>query len=319
MNRIVLTGAAGFAGSHVLERFVAEFPDAEFIVLDKMTYAAHYDNIADVLHAHQAYLAVGDVCDLEFCLHWLEGADLVVHLAAESHVDRSFGNSRQFTVSNTLGTHTLLEACRVQDVGRIIHVSTDEVYGQAIDGAFDEDSILNPSNPYSASKAGADMIVNSYIKSFDLPVQIVRANNLYGTRQFPEKIIPRFILNSLRGARLPLHGDGLHLRNFLSVKDFADALVTTLLKGQPQEIYNVCGTGEFSSIEIAEMICQAFGKTTQEVIEYVTDRPFNDKRYAVSAEKIQRLGWYPQRRLTDELTPMIDWYRANIDRYARVQ
>jgi dTDP-glucose 4,6-dehydratase len=316
MDKIVVTGGAGFAGSHVLERLVSEYPSAEFVVLDKMTYAAHYENVLEILNSHRAELAVGDICDLEFCHHWLNGADFVAHLAAESHVDRSFNNSRQFTLSNTLGTHTLLEACRLNNVPNIIHVSTDEVYGEAEDTEFDENTVLNPSNPYSASKAAAEMIIKGYVQSFDLPIKTIRANNFFGIRQFPEKIVPRFILNLLRGDPLPLHGDGSHIRNFLAVEDFAEAVCTVLKKGTAQEVYNVSGTAEFTNLQVTEMICAAFGVNSQQYIKWSPDRPFNDRRYAVSAKKINELGWRPQLNLTQELPKIIEWYRGNIERYA---
>ncbi len=317
MDRIVVTGGAGFAGSHVLERLMLDYPSTEFVVLDKMTYAAHYENVLGSLNNHRAELAIGDICDFEFCLHWLENADLVVHLAAESHVDRSFENSRQFTLSNTLGTHTLLEACRLHNVPNIIHISTDEVYGEAVDVEFDESTVLNPSNPYSASKAAAEMIIKGYMASFDLPIKTIRANNFFGTRQFPEKIIPRFILNLLRGSPLPLHGDGSHIRNYLAVEDFAEAVCTVIKKGKVKEAYNVSGTSEFNNLQVTEMICKAFGVNAQEHIKWSPDRPFNDRRYAVSAKKIKALGWQPRLNLTQEIPKVVEWYRSNMGRYVR--
>ena len=224
IKKIIITGAAGFVGSHVYDHFSGIYPTAKIIILDKMTYAADIRNVPSIMSNPNHSLVVGDVCDLSICLRVTENADLVIHLAAESHVDSSFSDSMIFTKSNALGTHALMEACRRNGVKKIIHVSTDEVYGENTRGRFVEDDELNPTNPYSAAKAGAEMIVKSYFKSFDLPVVTVRANNIYGIRQFPEKIIPRFSLRALRGKSLEIHGDGSNLRHYLAASDFARAL-----------------------------------------------------------------------------------------------
>jgi dTDP-glucose 4,6-dehydratase len=258
---------------------------------------------------------VGDLCDLEFCTSVTKGADLVLHLAAESHVDNSFGNSLNFTRSNALGTHTLLEACRVNKIKKFIHVSTDEVYGEIHEGVHSESDMLNPTNPYSASKAAADMIVNSYILSFHMPIVTVRANNIYGIRQYPEKLIPRFILLALAGKQLPLHGSGLHRRRFLAAQDFADALVLLIDQGAIGEIYNIGSEAEYANIEVAHMIADRLGLSTDDLFLYVEDRPFNDSRYAIDTRKLHALGWYPKRPLEQHLGDVIEWYRQNADRY----
>lgn len=318
MDRIVITGGAGFIGSHVTERIVAEYPDANITVLDKMTYAADVENISHVLRRGQRQLRVGDLCDLEFCTSVTTNADLVLHLAAESHVDNSFGNSLNFTRSNALGTHTLLEACRVNKVANFIHVSTDEVYGEIHEGLHTETDMLNPTNPYSASKAAADMIVNSYVRSFNMPIVTVRANNIYGIRQYPEKLIPRFSLSALMGKQLPLHGSGLHRRRFLAAEDFADALVILVNKGVVGEIYNIGSEAEYANIEIAHMIASYLGLPTKDLFLYVEDRPFNDSRYAIDTSKMHALGWVAKRPLEQHLGEVIEWYRDNSDRYAHL-
>lgn len=318
MNKIVITGGAGFIGSHVVDRFVAEYPKAHIAILDKMTYAADYDNIAHVLERGLRQLYVGDVCDFDLCSRLTQDADLVLHLAAESHVDKSFGNSLRFTQSNALGTHTLLEACRVNEVGRFIHVSTDEVYGEIHEGLHVETDFLDPTNPYSASKAAADMIVNSYIRSFKTPIISVRANNIFGTRQYPEKIIPRFTLLSLYGQKLTLHGDGLNRRRFLAAQDFAEALAMLSTKGILGEIYNIGTEMEYTNIQVAELVCARFGRKIEDVAEFVPDRPFNDSRYAVNSDKIHALGWTAKRPLEKHLDEVIDWYRDNMARYQHV-
>lgn len=311
MRKIVITGGAGFVGSHIVERFCTEFKGAEVIILDKMTYAASVHNVMGVLASEQAELVVGDVCDYELCYSLLRGADLVIHAAAESHVDRSFQSSIPFARSNALGTHTVMEACRNASVPRIIHVSTDEVYGEVLSGSCDETGLMNPTNPYSASKAAAEMIVNGYRHSFKLPVITVRANNIFGIRQYPEKLIPRSIMALIRGGKIELHGDGSNVRHFLSAVDFADALVLLARRGALQEIYNVGSRDEYQNRDVVQMICREFGARFDESVVFVRDRPFNDRRYAISWEKITQLGWEPKHRLSDEIDEIAAWYRKN--------
>ena len=207
------------------------FPDSQVVVLDKMTYAADINYLLPLIASGRIELSVGDVCDFELCKQVISGCDLVVHAAAESIVDRSFHSSIMFTQTNALGTHTILEACRVAKVPRIIHVSTDEVYGEVLASHCDETGVLNPTNPYSASKAAAEMIVNGYRHSFKLPMIIIRANNVFGIRQFPEKLIPCSIMSLIAGKKIPLHGDGRNVRHYLSASDLADALVLLTKRG----------------------------------------------------------------------------------------
>ena len=316
MHKVVITGGAGFIGSHVVERMVREFPQAEFAILDKMTYAADFNNIDHLLLRGKRRLIVGDIADFELALRVTENADCVLHLAAESHVDNSFGNSLRFTHSNTLGTHSLLEACRMNSVRRIIHVSTDEVYGEIAEGIHNETDGLNPTNPYSASKAAADMLVNSYVHCFQMPIVSVRANNIYGTRQYPEKIIPRFVMQGLTGRKFTLHGSGQNRRRYLAAEDFADALVILLTKGAEGAIYNIGSEHEFTNLEIAKMIAGHLGLRAETMIEFVQDRPFNDCRYAIDSSKLRALGWEAKRPLVEHLGKVVQWYRENMDRYA---
>lgn len=316
MGTIVVTGGAGFAGSHIVDAVVRHFVDDTIVILDKMTYAADVRNVMHHVGCDRASLAVGDVADLETCLRAVEGADLVIHAAAESHVDKSFGNSLTFTRANVLGTHCLMEACRAVGVPRIVHVSTDEVYGEVHEGAADENMVLRPTNPYSSSKAAAEMIVRGYRESFGLPVVTLRANNLYGSRQYPEKIMPRFLCNMMLGRRLPVHGDGRNVRHYLAVPDFAAAVVLLSEMGVEGEAYNLGTSEEFTNNEVAAMIAGLFGRSAEEVVQYVPDRPFNDRRYAVDSTKIRKLGWRPARSIHDELPKLRDWYRANLPRYA---
>lgn len=311
MKNILLTGAAGFIGSHVFDLLVNRYPDANFTIVDKMTYAASHTNIKRCFENINKYrLLVGDLADFAFTMDAVEGMDLVIHLAAESHVSRSFDNSMLFTKSNVLGTHNLIEACRLNQVNKVIHVSTDEVYGERTEGFFTERDPLFPTNPYAASKAAADMIINSYIKSFDMPIIILRSNNIYGIRQFPEKIIPRFILRSLSGLPLTVHGDGSNQRYYLSATDFSEAIYTLINFGKVGHIYNISSDQAYSNLEMAKIISSIVGTDHIDFV-FTKDRPFNDSRYAVDDSKIKGIGWHPHRNLIDDLPKLIDWYREN--------
>ena len=315
MKNILITGAAGFVGSHVFDLLMERYPESNITIVDKMTYAASHMNIPSCFKNDSRYrLIVGDLSDYQFTIDVVKDMNLVIHLAAESHVSRSFDNSLQFSKSNVLGTHALIEASRMHGVERIIHISTDEVYGEKDKGCFSESDALSPTNPYSATKAAGDMIINSYIKSFSAPILTVRANNIYGTRQYPEKIIPRFILRALNGLSLTLHGDGSNLRHYLSAHDFAEAIYILINKGEPGQIYNIASNQEFCNTEMANLIKTYVGNDSVE-ITYVNDRPFNDSRYAVDDSKIRNLGWSCKRNLKEDLPSMIDWYSKNYGRW----
>ena len=311
-NKILITGAAGFIGSHVFDHFLNLYPDAEITILDKMTYAANIKNIPSIETNSNHNLVIGDLIDLEICLDTTKDKDLVINLAAESHVDNSFNNSIIFSRSNELGTHTLMEACKQNNVKKIIHVSTDEVYGENVDKPFLEEDRLNPTNPYSASKAAAEMIVKSYHTSFKLPVIVVRANNIYGIRQFPEKIIPKFILRSIDGLSLQIHGNGSNLRHYLSALDFASAIELLSIKGEEGQAYNIASDLELSNLEVADLIKDQFHNKKID-IEHIDDRPFNDSRYAVNDKKLRKLGWNPKRNLKADLPEIVEWYKNNLD------
>lgn len=315
MKQIVITGGAGFIGSHIVDRFAANYPKAKIAVVDKMTYAADIRNIMNHISSGRVELIVGDVCSPHICARAVKGADLVIHAAAESHVDNSFSNSLEFSRTNVEGTHCLMEACRQEGVPKIIHVSTDEVYGEITEGAADEGAPFRPTNPYSASKAAAEMIINGYRQSFKIPVIIVRANNIFGVRQYPEKIIPKFILMMASGQTLTLHGSGQHRRHFLDVRDFTAALDLIARKGKIGQAYNVGAIEEYSNKQVAEMICGVFGVDPAKHIRRVKDRPFNDARYAIEWAKLEKLGWTPRRRLSRELPKIARWYLQNFQRF----
>ncbi len=316
MKKIVITGGAGFIGSHIVDHFESAYPAAQIVVFDKMTYAADIQNIMHHVKSGRVKLIVGDICDLESSARAVQGADLLIHAAAESHVDNSFGNSLEFSRTNVLGTHALMEAALKGGIPKIIHISTDEVYGEVVDGAVAEDAILSPTNPYSASKAAADMVINGYRRSFSLPVITVRSNNIFGIRQYPEKILPKFILQLMTGQKLTLHGTGKNRRHFLAARDLTAALELLVKKGEIGHTYNIGTTDEFKNIEIAHMICGVFGLDPDEQITFIADRPFNDARYAVTWEPLQKLGWKPGIRLENEIRSMAAWYAENFTRYA---
>ena len=313
-HKILISGGAGFIGSHVFDHFSKIYPDAEISILDKLTYAANIKNIPSVNKNQKHQLIIGDICDIDLCLEHTQGTDLILHLAAESHVDNSFEESMIFSKTNCLGTHSLMEAAKRNKVKKIIHVSTDEVYGENIDSEFIESDSLNPTNPYSASKAAAEMIVKSYYTSFGLPVTIVRANNIYGIRQFPEKIIPKFISRALNKLNLQIQGDGTNKRHYLSALDFARALEVISKKALSGEIFNIASDLELSNLDVAKTINNLIRKNDNlENIEFVQDRPFNDSRYAVDDSKLRNLGWKPMRSLIKDLPEIIQWYDQNPD------
>lgn len=315
MNKIVITGGAGFIGSHIVDEFAESYPNAKIIVLDKMTYAADIRNISHHIEKPNFDLVVGDICNFETCERVLKDTTLLIHAAAESHVDNSFGNSLEFSRTNVVGTHCLMEASRELAVPRIIHVSTDEVYGEVLKGSAKEETILKPTNPYSASKAAAEMIINGYLQSFKMPIITIRANNMFGTRQYPEKIIPKFMLMLIRNQKLTLHGNGKNKRHYLHVRDFTNALKILHEKGEIGECYNIGTKEEYQNIQIATMLCTLFDLDTKEYITHVDDRPFNDGRYAVKWDKITKLGWKPEQGLKKEMAKLASWYLENFSRY----
>lgn len=314
--KIVVTGGAGFLGSHIVDLLVETHPQAQIVVFDKLTYAGDLRNVDDAQKKAKIDVVVGDICDQSLCRRTLSRADLLIHTAAESHVDNSFGNSLEFTMTNVLGTHVLLEACRYENVPRILHVSTDEVYGEIPVGVANESSRIAPSNPYSASKAAAEMIVNGYWKSYKAPITMARGNNIFGSRQYPEKIIPIFIMKLLNGQKLPVHGDGQHRRHYIAASDAAAAIMTIIAKGDVMATYNFGSEEEYSNLEIAHMICAEFGYDSKDWIDHVPDRPYNDIRYGVTLERLKGLGWAPKKNVKAELPGIIAWYRDNGYRYS---
>ena len=311
--KILLTGGAGFIGSAFVRMAIAE-TDFYVVNLDKLTYAGNLENLAEV-EANPRYRFVhGDICDAALVESILteERPDAIVHFAAESHVDRSILSPEPVVRTNVNGTFTLLEAARRHNTGRFVHVSTDEVYGSlAAPAEADEACPLNPSSPYSATKAASDLLARSYFVTFRLPVVITRASNNYGPYQFPEKLIPLMISNALNDQTLPVYGDGQQVRDWLFVDDHCRGILAVLRQGRPGEIYNIGGNRSLPNLDVVHQVLKLTGRPTS-LITYVKDRPGHDRRYALSSEKLMReTGWQPVIDFETGLARTIEWYRAN--------
>jgi dTDP-glucose 4,6-dehydratase len=304
--RLLVCGGAGFIGSNFVRQRVKEHGDA-VTVLDKLTYAGRRENLADV----DVPLVVGAIEDPAAVAEAVGGAEAIVNFAAETHVDRSIAEPDAFVTTHALGTYVLLEAARARGL-RFVQVSTDEVYGSIESGSFTESSPLQPSSPYSATKAGADLLVASYHHTYGLESLICRGSNNYGPYQYPEKLIPLMVLNALHGDRLPVYGDGMQVRNWIYVEDFARGIGTVLERGAPGEVYNVGGPDEAPNLEVVRSII-AYTGASPDLIEYVDDRPGHDRRYSLSSEKVRGLGWEPQVRFAEGLRRTVDWYREHRD------
>jgi len=325
MKNCLLTGAAGFIGSNFANYMSNKYPEVRFVVLDILEYCASLENLEKLPNIE---IVIGDIGNNELVAYILRKfeIDTVVHLAAQSHVDNSFFNSISFTKNNVLGTHILLETVRVyrdetNRLKKFIHVSTDEIYGEVADNIErNEKSLPNASNPYAASKLCAEAIVQSYYHSYKLPICITRGNNVFGINQYPEKIIPRFICQLLNNEKLTVQGNGSARRNFIHVDDTCTAFETILLKGEIGEIYNISADhkNEFNVMQIAEMLVSLIkpNEDFNKFITYVEDRKFNDCRYYISSEKLEKLGWKPVKTdFTKELKELIEWYKNNKSRY----
>jgi dTDP-glucose 4,6-dehydratase len=302
--RLLVCGGAGFIGSNFVRVRLRDEGD-EVVVLDKLTYAGRRENLEglDVRFVHGAIEDPDAVADA------IEGVDAVVNFAAETHVDRSIAEPDAFVATHSQGTYVLLEAARERGL-RYLQVSTDEVYGSIEEGSFTESSPLQPSSPYSATKAGADLLVASYFHTYGLQTVICRGSNNYGPYQYPEKLIPLMVLNAIHGDKLPVYGDGMQVRNWLYVEDFARGIGHALAHGAPGEVYNVGGPDECPNIDVVKRIIALTGND-ESLIEHVTDRPGHDRRYSLGSEKIRALGWQAQVRFDEGLQQTVQWYRDN--------
>jgi dTDP-glucose 4,6-dehydratase len=303
--RLLVCGGAGFIGSNFVRQRVAEHGD-EVVVLDKLTYAGRRENLRDVEHAF-VHGAIEDPAAVAEALE--QGVEAVVNFAAETHVDRSISGPEAFLRTQMDGTYVLLEAAREHGL-RYVQVSTDEVYGSIAEGSFTESSPLNPSSPYSATKTGADLLVASYVHTYQLNASICRGSNAYGPRQYPEKLIPLMILNALHADPLPVYGDGMQVRNWLYVEDFARGIGHVLGHGRAGEVYNVGGPDEAYNLDVVNRIVKLTGAEPA-LVEHVTDRPGHDRRYSLNSQKIQALGWHARVRFHEGLERTVAWYQDN--------
>jgi len=308
--RLVVTGGAGFIGSNFVRFMLRRYDDLEVVNLDKLTYAGNLENLRDVEDDARYTFVKGDICDAAVVRAALQGADAVVNFAAETHVDRSISGPQDFISTDVLGTHTLLEAVRELAIARYVQISTDEVYGSTETGSFTEESDLAPSSPYSASKAGADLLVLAYHRTYGAPVLITRSSNNYGPWQYPEKIIPLFITNAIDDQALPVYGDGLNVRDWLYVDDNCAGIDAVLRKGVEGEVYNVGGGNEVKNLALTRQILELLGKSP-ELIRFVADRPGHDRRYSIDCGKLQALGWRPATPFETGLERTVSWYRDN--------
>jgi len=308
--RLVVTGGAGFIGSNFVRYMLAERGDVEIVNLDKLTYAGNLENLRGVEDDPRYTFVHGDICDAVVVGEALRGADAVVNFAAETHVDRSISGPQDFISTDVLGTHTLLEAVRRLEIPRYLQISTDEVYGSIDEGAFTEESDLDPSSPYSASKAGGDLLVLAYHRTFGTPVLITRSSNNYGPYQYPEKIVPLFITNAIDDQQLPVYGDGLNVRDWLYVEDNCAGIDLVLQRGVPGQVYNIGGGNEVQNLAITHQILELLGKG-DELIRYVTDRPGHDRRYAIDCTKLKGLGWTPRVAFETGLARTVEWYASH--------
>ncbi len=306
--KILITGGAGFIGSNFVRHVLAAHPEDSVVNLDKLTYAGNPENLRDVEQDARYRFVKGDICDGTLVRELMAGVDAVVHMAAETHVDKSNLGADEFLRTNVTGTFTLLEAARETRITRFLAVGTDEVYGSLSRGAARELDPLNPSNPYSASKAAADLLARAYWTTHRLPVVITRSSNNFGPYQYPEKVIPLFITNAIEDRPLPLYGDGRNVRDWLYVLDNCAAIDLVLRRGKDGEIYNIGGDNEVENVVLTRQILRLLGKP-ESLITPVGDRPGHDRRYALDSAKIRGLGFRPAHAFPAALAATVDWYR----------
>jgi dTDP-glucose 4,6-dehydratase len=311
MMNVLVTGGAGFIGSNFVRHALDAHPDWQITNLDKLTYAGRMETLGDVIGNPRHTFVRGDVADAQVAAPLVKAADIVVHFAAETHVDRSILEAGAFIKTDVIGTFVLLEAARASQTLRcFIQISTDEVYGSVPEGSSVETDELKPRNPYSASKAGADRLAYSYWATYNVPVMVTRASNNYGPYQFPEKVIPLFITNALDNIQVPLYGAGLNIRDWLHVSDHCRGIDTVIERGTPGEVYNIGGGNEVRNIDLTYALLHLVDRPDS-LITKVPDRPGHDMRYSLDTAKLQTLGWAPQIAFAEGLKDTVDWYRKN--------
>jgi len=321
MNNILITGGYGFIGSNFIAYMVNKYPYIHFYNYDKLSYCSSKKNVSDIINKQNFTSIQNKLQDKDFLLAVLNeyNIDTIIHFAAQSHVEYSFNNSLSYTYDNVYGTHILLECCRLYGkITKFIHMSTDEVYGESLlndNIKKDENTILSPTNPYAATKAAAEMICNSYYYSFSFPLIIIRSNNIYGPKQYIDKVIPKFIVQLLTDGKCTIQGNGNNIRSFLHINDLIKSIELILFTGIIGEIYNIGLGEEISILDLSKILIKYIKNTDDynEYISYIPDRNFNDKRYYISDEKIKKLGWEKTINLEDGLKKTIEWYKSNLN------
>ncbi|MFH1010174.1 MAG: dTDP-glucose 4,6-dehydratase [bacterium] len=310
MNRLLVTGGAGFIGSNFIRWMLRKYPDLQIVNLDALTYAGNLENLRDIEKAPRYTFVHGNICNPDDVAKAMAGCDLVINFAAETHVDRSIHEAGAFVDTDVRGTFVLLEAARRHNIARFLHISTDEVYGSIEVGSFRETDPLNPSSPYSASKAGGELLAHSYFVTYGMPVLITRSANNFGPYQYPEKLIPLFVTNAIDNKPLPLYGDGKNVRDWLYVEDQVEALDLVLQKGITGEVYNIGAGNEEMNITVTKSVLKLLGKS-ENLIQPVKDRLGHDRRYSVATDKIRALGWEPRHKFQEGLEKTVRWYVEN--------
>ncbi|MBT4503729.1 MAG: dTDP-glucose 4,6-dehydratase [Gemmatimonadetes bacterium] len=318
MKNILVTGGCGFIGSNFIRFLLREHPEYCIVNLDKLTYAGNPANLADLDGDERYRFVEGDICDAEVVDPLVAEADGVVNFAAESHVDRSIMSGGDFVQTNTYGTYVLLESAKTHGVERFHQISTDEVYGSIAEGAWDEEFPLEPRNPYSASKASAELMVRAYYISHGLPTVVTRASNNIGPYQYPEKRVPLYLTNAVEDRPLPVYGNGMQVRDHLYVEDHCAAIDLVLHRGETGQAYNVGGDNDATGVEVARFILEHLGKP-ESLIQFVEDRKGHDERYALDSDKIKALGWEPRYNFEEAMRQTLDWYLANEDWWREVK
>lgn len=318
MKKILITGGAGFIGSNFIRYILKKYPDYEVMNLDKLTYCGNPDNLKDLKGNPRYRFVKGDICDTKVVCASIKGCDMLINFAASTHVDRSILDTSDFVKTNFYGVYVLLEAARKNRIDKFIQISTDEVYGSIEQGSFDEGSSLNPSSPYSASKASADLLAMAYYNTHSCPVIIVRSTNNFGPYQYPEKLIPLFITNAIDEEHLPVYGDGLNVRDWIYVEDTCRAIEMVLQHGKIGEIYNVGAGNEVTNLEVTKSILKYLKKPFT-LIKFVKDRPGHDRRYSLNIEKIKKIGFKPNNSFNEALHQTIGWYKNNRKWWERIK
>jgi dTDP-glucose 4,6-dehydratase len=311
MKNVLVTGGAGFIGSNFVKYALRRHPEWHITTLDKLTYCGRMENLRELPDDSRHTFVQGDIADASVAAPLVEQSDIVVHFAAETHVDRSIADAGEFIRTDVLGTFVLLEAARrSKRLQRFVQISTDEVYGSVAEGSSKETDELKPRNPYSASKAAADRLAYSYFATYNVPVIVTRASNNYGPNQFPEKVIPLFVTHAIDNQKVPLYGDGLNVRDWLYVEDHCSAVDLLIEKGVAGEVYNIGGGNEIANVDLTRMILSLLGRP-ESLIQRVTDRPGHDRRYSLDTAKLRTLGWKPAMNFAAGLRATVDWYAHN--------